>query len=186
MRPFVPPSSFESPKGAVQPLVIDERRGCWVRQVRPRVAGWPVQVVETRSTSDLLAASGGSVCPLLVIDLAERVRPVLGDLDQAAQIAPGAPVLVLDPAEHRGVASAARELDATHVLTGVINPPDVMELLARRGPWLADAPRPAAGSKALYPNRRSENNLPLSGVDQTNLPSPCLLIHFDQSASHRE
>ncbi|MEO6809246.1 MAG: hypothetical protein ABI353_09070 [Isosphaeraceae bacterium] len=140
MRPLVLPNSAEPPKGAVHPLIIHERRGHWVRQVRPRVVGWPVQVVETRSTSDLVAALDGSACPLVVIDLAERVRLALDDLDQAVRIAPCALVLVLDPAEHCGVVPIARELGATHVLTGVINPPDVMALLAR---WVPLARRRA-------------------------------------------
>jgi hypothetical protein len=120
--------------------MIHERRGLWFRQIRPRVVGWPVRVVESRSTSDLVTALDGTVCPLVVIDLGEWVRPALVDLSQAVRTSPGALVLVLDAAEHRGVVPIARELGATHVLTGVINPPDVMDLLAR---WIPLARRRA-------------------------------------------
>ena len=62
------------------------------------------------------------------------------DLDRVAQMAPNALVLVLDPSGHAGVVPAARELGATHVLTGVVTPPMVVALLSR---WLTLARRRA-------------------------------------------
>jgi DNA-binding NtrC family response regulator len=123
-------------------VVIHERRGLWARQLRPRLAAWPVRWAETRSTADLDAALAGAVGPIVVIDLARRVRAGLEDLDRAVQRAPNALVLVLDPEAHEGVAVLARELGATHVVSGVATPPALADLLAR---WLPLAQRQAEG-----------------------------------------
>ncbi len=64
------------------PLVIHERLGNWARQLRPRVAGWPVQVVETRSASELVAGLRRSVCSLAVIDLDRWPTRMLADLER--------------------------------------------------------------------------------------------------------
>ncbi len=119
-------------------LVIHERLGHWARQLRPRLSAWPVRLVETRSAADLEAAVAGRACPVVVIDLARRVRAGLEDLDRATRAAPNALVLVLDPEAHDGVALLARELGATHVIAGVATPPAVAGLLAR---WLPLAQR---------------------------------------------
>jgi hypothetical protein len=123
-------------------LVIHERRGAWVRQLRPRLSAWPVRWVETRSSADLDAVLAGLLCPIVVLDLARRVRAGLEDLDRAVQHAPNAMVLVLDPEAHEGVALLARELGATHVISGIATPPVVADLLAR---WLPLAQRQAEG-----------------------------------------
>jgi hypothetical protein len=122
------------------PLIIHERLGTWARQLRPRVVGWSVRVVETRSADDLETALGRDPCPLVVIDLGGRTRAVLEELDRAAQQSPNALVLVLDPSAQAGVAPLARELGATHVLSGAVPPPMVVALLAR---WLPLARRRA-------------------------------------------
>ncbi|MBX6314724.1 MAG: hypothetical protein IRY99_17685 [Isosphaeraceae bacterium] len=122
------------------PLVIHERLGHWARQIRPRVATWPVRVIETRSASDLAAALARSACPLVVLDLADRIRAALDELDRALPAAPNALVLVLDPGAHATVGPLARELGATHVLAGRVPPPEVLHLLAR---WLPLARRRA-------------------------------------------
>jgi hypothetical protein len=124
------------------PLVIHERLGNWARQLRPRLAGWPVRLSESRSPADLEAAVAGTACPIVVIDASRRPRAALEDLDRAIRAAPRAMVLVLDPDGHEEVARLAREIGATHVLSGVITPPAVALLLAR---WIPLAQRRAEG-----------------------------------------
>jgi hypothetical protein len=119
-------------------VVIHERLGNWARQLRPRFLAWPIRWVETRSTADLEAALVGLACPVVLIDLGRRVRAGLEDLDRAAQTAPGALFLVLDPEPREGVATLARELGATHIFSGPVTPPEVARLLAR---WLPLAQR---------------------------------------------
>ncbi len=122
------------------PLVIHERLGNWGRQLRPRVVGWNLRLVETRSPADLTAAVTLSACPLLVLDLADRPRVGLEDLGRAMQVAPNMLALVLDPKAYPGVAPLAREIGATHVLSGMVPPPTVASLLER---WLPLARRRA-------------------------------------------
>ncbi len=122
-------------------LVIHERLGTWARHVRPRLAGGsPVRVVESRSPADLAAAVAGAACPVVLIDLGRRPRAALDDLDRALALAPDALVLVLDPEAHAGAALLARELGATHVLSGPATPPAVAALVGR---WLPLARRRA-------------------------------------------
>jgi hypothetical protein len=121
-------------------LVVHERLGTWGRQLRPRAVHWPVRVVETRSASELELALTGTACPIIVIDLADRLRARLEDLHRAGHVASNALTLVLDPADRPGVAALARELGATHVLSGPAPPPRVVDLLVR---WLPLAKRRA-------------------------------------------
>lgn len=121
-------------------LVIHERLGNWGRQIRPRAVRWPARVVETRSTADLEAALTRSACPILLIDLGDRVRAGLEDLHRAVRTAPNALALVLDPKGRPEVAALARELGATVVLSGITTPPSVVALLTR---WLPLARRRA-------------------------------------------
>ena len=121
-------------------VVLHERLGNWARHLRPRLIDWPVRWVETRSSDDLRVAVAGVACPVVLIDLARRPRLGLDDLDLVVQSAPDALVLVLDPDASEGVAALARELGATHVLSGVAIPPDVAALVAR---WLPLARRRA-------------------------------------------
>jgi DNA-binding NarL/FixJ family response regulator len=123
-----------------QPLVIHERLGIWARQLRPRLASWPIRWTESRSAADLEAALSRSSCPILVLDLGNRPRSGLEDLDRAVQTAPDALVLVLDPAEHAGIPTLARELGASLILSGVVPPPAVATRLDR---WLRLARRRA-------------------------------------------
>lgn len=115
------------------PLVIHERLGTWARQLRPRLAGWPIRWSESRSAADLEAAVALAACPILVVDLGDRPRPGLDALGRAALVAPYALSLVLDPGDRPGVATLARELGATQILSGHAPPPAVAELLTR---WL--------------------------------------------------
>src|SRR5437870_1806175 len=116
------------------PVVIHERRGIWARQLRARLACWPIRWSQTRSSADLATALVRSARPIVVIDLGDRPRSGLEDLDLAIRTAPDALVLVLDPGAHDSVAISARMLGATHVFSGIVTPPTVAELLAR---WLA-------------------------------------------------
>src|SRR3954470_4689480 len=121
-------------------VLIHERLGNWARQLRPRLLTWPIRWIETRSGRDLEVALAGMACPIVLIDLARRPRAGLEDLDRAAQASPNALILVLDPQAHEGVATLARELGATHILSGPVTPPTVAQLIAR---WL-----PLAGRQA--------------------------------------
>lgn len=137
------------------PLVVHERLGVWARQLRPRVAGWPVRLVESRSVASLLATASQSACPLVLFDLANRPVTALAELEQLMQAAPGALVLVLAPSPLPELTTLARELGAASVLPGTPPPPAVVSLLARWVPlavrraeaegWAAaqDEPEPA-------------------------------------------
>jgi hypothetical protein len=126
-------------------VVTHERLGTWSRHLRPRLAApgmgvGTIRWVESRSGTDLERAVATSATPIVLIDLADRPRAMLEDLDQAAQAAPGGLFLVLDPASHPGVPELALELGATLVLNGFVPPPRVAELLLR---WLPIAARRA-------------------------------------------
>jgi len=122
------------------PLVIHERLGIWARQLRPRLAGWPIRWSESRSPADLEAALRLESCPILLVDLADRPMAGLDALGIALTAAPNALSLVLDPAARPGVAILAREIGATQVLSGNAPPPAVAALVAR---WLPLARRRA-------------------------------------------
>jgi hypothetical protein len=138
--------------------------GHWARQLRPRVAGWPVRLVETRSATDLAVTLAGSACSLALVDLGDRPVAGLEDLDQALSLAPNALVLVLDPSASAEVAPLARELGAAHVISGVAIPPAVVGLLARWMPlarrraevegWAAD-PEPVERDQSFAPDLNS-------------------------------
>jgi hypothetical protein len=112
-------------------LVLHERLGKWAAQLRPRLAGRPVRWFETRSAADLREILPGLGRPVVLLDLGSRVLEALGDLDQVVSLAPGARVLVLDPAARQEVAELARELGATHVMAGFVAPPEVTSLIDR-------------------------------------------------------
>jgi hypothetical protein len=117
-------------------LVTHERLGTWARHLRQRLAApamgiGPVRWVESRSGADLDRAVGGVPVPIVLIDVADRPRAMLEDLELVAEVAPSGFFLVLDPKGHPGVASLARELGATLVISGFVPPPRVADLLAR-------------------------------------------------------
>ncbi len=114
-------------------LIIHERRGRWARQLRSRVAAWSVHLTESRSRDDIKFAAAKSASPLILMDLGNRLRPGLDDLDFTARHAPNALILVLDGTRTPGFATLARELGATLVLPAMVPPPSVLEILAR---WL--------------------------------------------------
>lgn len=115
-------------------VILHERWGTWSAQLRPRVQGRPVHWVETRSAADLERALLGRACPVVLIDLQRNIVEGLGDLDHVMRLFPGTRVLVLDPDDHDGVANLARELGATHVISGFVPPPEVACLIDR---WIA-------------------------------------------------
>jgi hypothetical protein len=100
--------------------------------------GRPVQWIETRSTADLDKVLLGLSYPVVLIDLKRNVVEGLSDLDRITRLFPGARVLVLDPETDDGVADMARELGATHVISGFAPPPEVACLMDR---WITLANR---------------------------------------------
>jgi len=115
-------------------VILHERLGTWSAQLRPRVQGRPVHWIETRSATDLEKALLGLACPVVLIDLQRNVPEGLGDLDRLLRLVPGARALVLDPEALDGVAKLARELGATHVISGFVPPPEVACLIDR---WIS-------------------------------------------------
>jgi hypothetical protein len=114
-------------------LITHERRGHWARHLRPRVADWPVHLIETRSGDELAAACERTACPIVVLDPGGRLQAALLDLDRAIMSAPNSLILVFEPAKSPGLAAFAREVGATLVLPAITPPPRVVDLLAR---WL--------------------------------------------------
>jgi hypothetical protein len=135
-------------------VVLHERLGTWAGQLRARLQDLPVRWYETRSAADVEEAIRGMACPVVLIDLSRNVVEGLRQLDQITARSPGARVLVLDPDSIKDVPMLARELGATHVISGFVPPPRVAALIARwvdlaaremtRGEWsrqpVADPP----------------------------------------------
>jgi hypothetical protein len=90
-----------------------------------------VRWFETRSGADLDAVLLGISCPVVLIDLRNHAADGLSDLDRVLRLCPAARVLVLDPEAHEGVRELARELGATHVISGFVPPPEVARLIDR-------------------------------------------------------
>jgi hypothetical protein len=124
------------------PLVVHERRDVWGRQLRPRVAGLPARLVESRSAADLMAAIGGSACPVIVMTLGSRPAEGLDLLDRAVQAAPDALLVLMDPTGDPELARLARQLGATLVLPAETRPPVLIELLLG---WICLAATRAGG-----------------------------------------
>jgi hypothetical protein len=122
-------------------VVLHERLGTWAGQLRPRLQDRPVRWYETRSTADLDEVLTGLASPVVLIDLARYLLEGLSDLGRVVTLAPGARVLVLDPEAHEEVATLARELGATLVISGFVPPPEVAELIDR---WILLASMSAA------------------------------------------
>ena len=120
------------------PVILHERLGNWVRQLRPRLHDLPIRLIETRTRGDLDVILTGLASPVVLIDLGKHVSNGLLDLDLVLTRAPDAFVLVNNPESNPEVAALARELGATHVLSGFVPPPDVAGLLLR---WIVLARR---------------------------------------------
>jgi hypothetical protein len=129
------------PRAGRLAVVLHERLGTWSGQLRTRLQDRPTRWFETRSAADLAVALEGLAAPIVLIDLGRHVVEGLSDLAEAARTCPGAYLLVLDPGANAGVAELARELGATHVLSGFAPPPEVAGLLDR---WINLAARATA------------------------------------------
>jgi hypothetical protein len=77
---------------------------------------------------------------VVVIDLGKCPVEGLNSLDRVIRLSPAARVLVLDPGSTEGVADLARELGATHVISGFVPPPEIAALLDR---WIGLAAKQA-------------------------------------------
>jgi DNA-binding NarL/FixJ family response regulator len=119
-------------------VILHERLGTWARQLRPRLSDQPVRWFETRSAADLEGVLTGLAYPVVLIDLGRHAATGLMGLDLVARRAPDARILVLDPAAHPEVPELARELGATHVISGFVPPPAIADLIGR---WIALARR---------------------------------------------
>ena len=158
-------------------VILHERLGNWVRQLRPRLLGHQIRWFETRSRGDLEAALAGLACPVVVIDLGQRAAAGLTDLDLVRERVPDAWVLVLDPESNNEVPDLARELGATHVFSGFVPPPVVADLVAR---WVAAAAlrlEVAGWSRTTFPETETEpwswlTDLlaPQTGTDAISIP----------------
>ncbi len=91
----------------------------------------PIRWFETRSTADLLGAIRGLTAPIVLIDLGEEPYGPLEDLVEVVGRAASARVLVIDSKERAEVRDSARELGATHLISGFVPPPEVAALLLR-------------------------------------------------------
>lgn len=126
-----------------QTLVVHERRGMWIRRLRPRLADENVRWRETRSASDLARSLSGAAEPIVLVDLGSRPESVLKDLAESLPRDEPALVLVLDPERREWTHTLALELGATLALQGVVTPPEV-EFILRRWIELAGKRRRAA------------------------------------------
>jgi hypothetical protein len=120
------------------PFILHERLGNWARQLRPRLHDLPIRWFETRSRADLEGVLPGLSCPVVLIDPGKLIVNGLVDLDLVMMRAPDALVLVNNAESDTEVTSLARELGATHVLSGFVPPPEVASLLTR---WILLARR---------------------------------------------
>jgi hypothetical protein len=137
-------------------VIVHERLGNWVRQLRPRLWDQPVRWFETRSAGDLEDVLAGLACPVVVIDLGRHPAAGWEALGLVALRAPDARILVLDAEAHSAVPGLARQLGATHVVSGFVPPPAIAELLAR---WIALARRSleqAGWSRTTVPPSESD------------------------------
>jgi DNA-binding NtrC family response regulator len=112
-------------------IITHERRGLWSRQLRPRFPSGSIRWVETRSAGDLRAALQGRSRPIVVLDLGESLRRGLADLAEAREAAPDALIAVIEARDRPEAVALAAEMGATLVLTGVVVPPAMADLLRR-------------------------------------------------------
>ena len=137
-------------------VIVHERLGRWYRQLRPRLSDSPARWFETRSADDLDAILEGVAFPVVLVDLSRQPLEGLAALSAITTRAPGARTLVLDPDAFVEARDLARELGATHVLTGFAPPPLVADLLLR---WIDLAGRQAesAGwSRTTFPETATD------------------------------
>jgi hypothetical protein len=137
-------------------VILYERLGTWARQLRPRLSGLSIRWFETRSLADLEPVLAGIACPVVLVDLGSRPVPGLMAVRRIFQRAPDARVLVLDPEVQRETVDLARELGATHVISGFVPPPDVASLIGRWVELAKTAIEQAGWSKPLLADSECE------------------------------
>jgi hypothetical protein len=129
-------------------VIIHERLGTWARQLRPRLHEQPVRWFETRSAADLERVLTGLAHPVVLVDLGNQPVSDLAVLGLVLHRVSDARVLVVDSHARHHVLTLARELGATHVVSGFVPPPIVAELLAH---WIALARRALEGAGWFAP-----------------------------------
>lgn len=152
-------------------LIIHERVAHWSRQLRPRFDGRPIRWVETRSSGDLSQAATRTNCPILIVSLDEKPDRGLRDLFEALRAAPDALSLVIDPSGGDERAGLARELGATHVLSGPVVAPEV-ERWVRRWLPIAEARSAAFGWSTANRDHLDSNDSPDLESAEDPLPTP--------------
>jgi DNA-binding NarL/FixJ family response regulator len=138
------------------PVILHERLGNWIRQLRPRLYEQPVRWFESRSTRELEVLLTGLAFPVVLIDLGRHTAAGLKDLTLVSLRVPNARILALDPEGQAEVAVTARELGATHVFSGFVPPPVIAELMAH---WITAARKGielAGWSRTSFPDTETD------------------------------
>ena len=138
------------------PVILHERLGNWIRQLRPRLYGQPVRWFESRSTKELEVLLTGLAFPVVLIDLGRHPAVGLKDLSLASLRVSDARILALDPEGRAEVADTARELGATHVFSGFVAPPVIADLIAH---WIGAARQGidlAGWSRTSFPDTQTD------------------------------
>ena len=127
------PEAEESARSLMHvPLILHERLGNWARQLRPRLHDLPIRWFETRSRADLEHVLHRASMPRGP----DRPREAWSRTVWSTSIlcSCGRPTRwssSITPESDIEVTSLARELGATHVLSGFVPPPEVASLLTR-------------------------------------------------------
>ena len=138
------------------PVILHERLGNWIRQLRPRLSDQPVRWFESRSTKELEVLLIGLAFPVVLIDLGRQAAFGLNDISLVSLRVPDARILAIDPEGQAEVAVTARELGATHVISGFVPPPVIAELMAH---WITAARRGierSGWSRTTFPDTETD------------------------------
>jgi hypothetical protein len=138
------------------PVILHERLGNWIRQLRPRLYQQPVRWFESRSTTELEVLLSGLAFPVVLIDLGRNPAIGLKAIRLVSLRVPSARILAIDPEGQAEVARAARELGATLAFSGFVPPPVVAELLLH---WITTARRGievAGWSRTSFPDTETD------------------------------
>jgi hypothetical protein len=147
------------------PIILHERLGYWAGQLRARLHDRSVRWYETRSIEDLDRALMGLACPLILIDLAKLPVEGLIALDTIVARVPAGLSLILNPLDFIEVQETARDLGATHVISGYVPPPVVASILDR---WITLAEQRiqlAGWSRTVVTESPFDSNFWLSRAD---------------------
>lgn len=115
-------------------VVLHERSGTWARQLRARLQDLPARWFETRSTSELTAATSACTSPVVLIESGTDPAPAIRDLARLVATASSPRILFLDPAGRPDVLRAAGEMGATLAPLDRPTPPEVAAIVRR---WAA-------------------------------------------------